>query len=56
TEVNGVEVGTMNKLNQQLVKFAIGESVTLTVMRDKAEQTFEVELGGVAIFEETEKN
>ena len=56
TEVNGVEVGTMNKLNQQLVKFAIGESVTLTVMRDKAEQTFEVELGGVAIFDETEKN
>ncbi len=56
TEVNGVEVGTMNKLNQQLVKFSIGESVTLTVMRDKAEQTFEVELGGVAVFDETEKN
>ena len=56
TEVNGVEVGTMNKLNQQLVKFSIGESVTLTVMRDKAEQTFEVELGGVAVFDETDKN
>ena len=56
TEVNGIEVGTMNKLNQELVKFAIGDSVTLTVMRDKAEQTFEVQLGGVAIFDDTEKN
>ena len=55
-KVNGAEVGTMNKLNQELVKFAIGDSVTLTVMRDKTEQEFEVELGGVAIFEETEKN
>ena len=55
-KVNGTEVGTMNKLNQELVKFSIGDSVTLTVMRDKTEQEFEVELGGVAIFEETEKN
>ena len=55
-KVNGVEVGTMNKLNQELVKFAIGDSVTLTVMRDKTEQEFEVELGGVAIFDETENN
>ena len=52
TEVNGTEVGTMNKLNQELVKFSIGDTVTLTVMRDKAEQTFEVELGGVAIFDD----
>ena len=56
TEVNGVEVGTMNKLNQELVKFAIGDSVTLTVMRDKTEQTFEVQLLGVAIFDDTEKD
>ena len=55
-KVNGVEVGTMNKLNQELVKFAIGDTVTLTVMRDKTEQEFEVELGGVAIFDETENN
>ena len=55
-KVNGVEVGTMNKLNQELVKSAIGDTVTLTVMRDKAEQEFEVVLGGVAIFDETEKN
>ena len=55
-KVNGVEVGTMNKLNQELVKSAIGDTVTLTVMRDKAEQEFEVVLGGVAIFEETENN
>ena len=56
TQVNGVEVGTMNKLNQELVKYAIGDSVTLKVMRDKEEHTFEVQLGGVAIFEDTEKN
>ncbi len=56
TAVEGIEVGTMNKLNQELVKFAIGDSVTLTVMRDKEPQTFEVQLGGVAIFDETEKN
>ena len=56
TQVNGADVGTMNKLNQELVKCAIGDTVTLTVIRDKAEQTFEVELGGVAIFDETEKN
>ena len=55
-KVNGVEVGTMNKLNQELVKSAIGDTVTLTVMRDKAEQEFEVVLGGVAIFDETENN
>ena len=55
-EVNGVEVGTMNKLNQELVQYAIGDSVTLTVMRDKAEQTFEVQLLGVAIFDDTEDN
>ena len=53
---NGVEVGTMNKLNQELVKSAIGDTVTLTVMRDKAEQEFEVVLGGVAIFDDTENN
>ncbi|MCR4725566.1 MAG: trypsin-like peptidase domain-containing protein [Clostridia bacterium] len=56
TEVNGVEVGTMNKLNQELVQYAIGDSVTLTVMRDKTEQTFDVQLLGVAIFDDTEKN
>ena len=56
TEVNGVEVGTMNKLNQELVQYAIGDSVTLTVMRDKTAQSFEVQLGGVAIFDDTEKN
>ena len=56
TEVNGVEVGTMNKLNQELVQYAIGDSVTLTVMRDKTEQSFEVQLGGVASFDDTEKN
>ena len=55
-KVNGSEVGTMNKLNQELVKFSIGDSVTLTVMRDKTEQEFEVELGGVAIFDDTENN
>lgn len=55
-KVNGVEVGTMNKLNQELVKSAIGDTVTLTVMRDKTEQEFEVELGGVAIFDDTENN
>lgn len=55
-KVNGVEVGTMNKLNQELVKSAIGDTVTLTVMRDKAEQEFEVVLGGVAIFDDTENN
>ena len=56
TEVNGVEVGTMNKLNQELVQYAIGDSVTLTVMRDKTAQSFEVQLLGVAIFDDTEKN
>ena len=56
TEVEDIEVGTMNKLNQELIKFAIGDTVTLTVMRDKEQQTFEVQLGGVAIFDETEKN
>ena len=55
-KVNGVEVGTMNKLNQELVKSAIGDTVTLTVMRDKTEQEFEVVLGGVAIFDDTENN
>ena len=55
-KVNGVEVGTMNKLNQELVQYAIGDSVTLTVMRDKTEQTFDVQLLGVAIFDDTEKN
>ena len=54
--VNGIEVGTMNKLNQVLVQYSVGDSVTLTVMRDKAEQKFDVVLGGIAIFEETEKN
>ena len=54
--MNGVEVGTMNKLNQELVQYAIGDSVTLTVMRDKTAQSFEVQLGGVAIFDDTEKN
>ena len=56
TEVNGVEVGTMNKLNQELVQYAIGDSVTLTVMRDKTAQSFDVQLLGVAIFDDTEKN
>lgn len=56
TAVNGIEVGTMNRLNQVLVQYAVGDSVTLTVMRDKDPQTFEVTLGGAAIFEETEKN
>ncbi len=55
-EVNGTKVNTMNKLNQILVQYSVGDSVTLRIMRDKAPQEFEVELKGVAIFEETEKN
>ena len=56
TAVDGTEVGTMNKLNQELIKHSIGDTVTLTVMHEKTEQTFEVELGGVAIFDETDNN
>ena len=56
TAVNGTEVGTMNKLNQLLVQFKVGDSVTLTIMRDKAEQDIDVVLGGAQIFEDTNKN
>lgn len=56
TAVDGTEVGTMNKLNQELIKHSIGDTVTLTVMHEKTEQTVEVELGGVAIFDETDNN
>ena len=50
TAVNGTAVGTMNKLNTELVKYNIGDSVKLTIMRDKAEQEVEVELKGIAVF------
>lgn len=50
-KVNGLEVGTMNKLNTVLVKYGIGETVEVTYMRDKMELTTEVELKGSAIFD-----
>lgn len=53
--VNGVEVGTMNKLNTVLVAYSVGDTVTLTVMRDKKEEQVDVVLGGVAMFEEETK-
>lgn len=42
--VNGTQVNTMNKLNSILVKFAPGDVVTLTVMRESEEMTFNVTL------------
>ncbi|MCR4805854.1 MAG: trypsin-like peptidase domain-containing protein [Clostridia bacterium] len=54
--VNGTEVGTMNKLNQLLVQFKVGDTVTLTVMQDKEEKAIDVVLGGAQIFENTNKN
>lgn len=42
--VNGTQVNTMNKLNSILVKFAPGDVVTLTVMRESEEMDFNVTL------------
>ena len=42
--VNGTPVNTMNKLNSILVKFAPGDVVTLTVMRESEEMDFNVTL------------
>ena len=42
--VNGTPVNTMNKLNSILVKFAPGDVVTLTVMRESEEMEFSVTL------------
>ena len=34
----------MNKLNSIIIKYKAGDTVELTVMRDKEEKTFKVEL------------
>ncbi|MBQ4507064.1 MAG: trypsin-like peptidase domain-containing protein [Firmicutes bacterium] len=44
TKLNGQEVNTMNKLNSIIIKYKAGDTVELTVMRDKEEKTFKVEL------------
>lgn len=43
-EFEGTQVGTMNKLNTLLVSYRPGDSVELTVLRDKAEKTVTVVL------------
>lgn len=42
--VNGIKVNTMNRLNSILVKYAPGDVVTLTVMRESEEMDFNVTL------------
>ena len=42
--INGTAVNTMNKLNSILVKFAPGDVVTLTVMRESEELEINVTL------------
>ena len=42
--VNGIKVNTMNRLNSILVKYAPGDVVTLTVMRESEEMDFSVTL------------
>ena len=46
TEIDGVAVGTMNKLNTLLVKYNPGDTVTLTVMRDGKEMKVDVTISG----------
>lgn len=50
TKVNGTDVGTMNKLNTLLVSYKVGDFVTLTIVRDKAEMELDVELKDSLIF------
>ncbi len=48
THVNGAEVGSMNKLNQELTRFKVGDKVTLTVMRDKTSHEITAVLQGAS--------
>ncbi len=43
-KVDGTEVNSMNKINSLLIKYKVGESVELTIMRDKQEMTLNVVL------------
>ncbi len=51
TEVNGIPVGTMNRLNSVLVGYKPGDTVTLTVIRGKNEIKLDVTLTDGMIFQ-----
>ena len=42
TKVNGIEVGTMNKMYSVLISFKSGDSVDVTYLRDGKENTVKV--------------
>lgn len=44
TAVNGKKVKTMNELQETIVQYRPGDKVTVSVLRDKKEKSFEVEL------------
>ena len=44
TAINGKKVKTMNELQENIVQYRPGDKVTVTLIRDKKEKTFEVEL------------
>lgn len=44
TAINGKKVKTMNELQETIVQYRPGDKVTVTLIRDKKEKTFEVEL------------
>jgi len=47
TKVDGVSVGTMNKINTILVKYKIGDKVKVEYYRDKVSHTAEITLSGM---------
>ncbi|MBR0139576.1 MAG: trypsin-like peptidase domain-containing protein [Firmicutes bacterium] len=51
TEVNGIAVGTMNRLNSVLVGYKPGDTVTLTVIRGGSEIKLDVTLTDGRIFQ-----
>ena len=55
TAIDGTQVGSMNKLNTVLVRYRVGDQVSLSVMRDKKLLTLTVTLSGAGIFD-FEKN
>ena len=55
TAIDGTKVGSMNKLNTVLVRYHVGDQVSLSVMRDKKPITMTVTLSGVGIFD-SERN
>jgi len=48
-KLNGVEVGTMNKINQILISRLIGDTVEVTYLREGKEKTVTVSLGGMKL-------